>query len=273
MTTTELFKFIRSFNYSPVEDDFNIVVLRNSNIISNKYDDTLYYYYKTKDGWVTKKANVTSKPGLYYIENPINKNGTAILVPGLYKDCWVLGKHKGLYPALVQLKQLPVYRDSNKDRTIDTSIIENGHFGINIHRSKLEGSSTEVNKYSAGCIVFSNASEYDKFINTIKSNINKRGTYSLLLIDNTKKVTFKKMETLNEQPLDNINVETVKQNTTLEVSQSLVESIRKFQYQFSELNNQLELMIKGYLIGQNIDSESYRISFSEDLKTMTLEKK
>lgn len=269
MTTTELFKLIRSHNFSPVEDNFNIVVFRNSNIITNKYDDNLYYYYKTTEGWVTKEAYITSKPGLHYTESPMNKNGTAILVPGLHKDCWVLGLHKGLYPALVQLRYVTVYRDSNKDLTIDTSVTETGLFGINIHRSKAIGSSTVVDKYSAGCFVFSNASEYEKFINAIKNNINRTGLYSLLLIDNTKKSKIEKMEPIT----DNIVESEVNEKTSVEVSPTMVDSIRKFQSQFAELNHQLELMVKGYLIGKNINSDDYRISFSEDLTTMTLDKK
>jgi hypothetical protein len=49
-------------------------------------------------------------------------------------------------------------RDNNKDETIDynniTTIVDEGYFGINIHRSNPYDQSYAINKWSAGCQVF-----------------------------------------------------------------------------------------------------------------------
>ena len=95
-----------------------------------------------------------------------NAKGTAILVPGQYRGCWAIGKHNGKYKALVQIKPVKVYRDGNKDMIYDLlpETINEGLFGINIHRSNEAITRNTVDMYSAGCQVFNNPNDFKNFI-------------------------------------------------------------------------------------------------------------
>src|SRR5690606_4080192 len=63
---------------------------------------------------------ITTDPGTYWLNNPINRLGTAILKPNQWIDCWQIGNHKGdpKHPALVQVKPVTVWRDSYRDNLI-----------------------------------------------------------------------------------------------------------------------------------------------------------
>ena len=100
------------------------------------------------------------------VTNVINAKGTAILAPGQYRGCWELGKHKGQYKALVQKKNIKVYRDNNRNDVYDMLChkTDTGVFGLNIHRSNEYRTSKYVDKYSAGCQVFANPKDFDAFI-------------------------------------------------------------------------------------------------------------
>ena len=97
----------------------------------------------------------------------MNKDGVAILKPGQYRGSHKLGLHQGKYEALRQQKPVKVYRDNNKDGKYDM-IEENVHegiFGINIHKAgKFVNGSTQIDKWSAGCQVFSKESDFNEFM-------------------------------------------------------------------------------------------------------------
>ncbi|MFA5395142.1 MAG: hypothetical protein WC346_03905 [Methanogenium sp.] len=191
--------------------NLNIIAIRNSNICSNRFNDKEYLIWKYKNTLYVKEYNVTTDPGLYYRLNPINKKGTAIVIPGQYPGLWNIGLHKGQYEALIQKKVCGVVRDFNKDSyldcnppiiydriirhnqgintiydyVLDEDIIftaEYGIFGINNHRSSTSVS-TIVDKYSAGCIVHSDYNKYNEFMNICKKSSSLYGnsfTFTLL---------------------------------------------------------------------------------------------
>lgn len=148
--------------------NLNIIGIRsnNKNKITNKYDDILVVDYNTGNGHNRVYYNITTEPGLYYTKNLLNTAGAAILVPGQYRGCWQLGLHKNVYKALVQKKPVKVYRDKNKNDVYDLhpETIQNGMFGINIHRSSEKVTVDTVNKYSAGCQVFNDIKQFESFI-------------------------------------------------------------------------------------------------------------
>ena len=168
--------------------NLNIIGIRknNNNVITNKYDDILAVMYRTRNGLKTVYYNITTEPGDYYMRKKLgNPKGTAILVPGQYRGCWKLGKHKGEYEALVQAKPVKVYRDGNKDNVYDMfpQTINEGLFGINIHRSNEGFTRQTVDMYSAGCQVFADPKDFDKFIDLCKKQEVLYGnsfTYTLL---------------------------------------------------------------------------------------------
>ena len=83
----------------------------------------------------------------------MNDKGVAILKPGQYRGSHTIGLHQGKYEALKQGGKVKVYRDANRDMNYDEKVIQEGVFGINIH--KAGANSTYVENWSEGCQVFS----------------------------------------------------------------------------------------------------------------------
>ena len=171
-----IFKILREKGFEVFEKGFynlNIIGIRSDQqgAVTNLYDDLLVVIYQTPRGiWNKQIYKITTEPGLYYTQHPMNSKGTAILVPGQYRGCYKVGKHQGKYDALVQQKAVKVYRDDNKDKVynLKPECVDNGIFGINIHRSNEWVESQYVNKYSAGCQVFANPNEFDSFMRLCK---------------------------------------------------------------------------------------------------------
>ena len=64
-----------------------------------------------------------------------------------------------------------------------TTMINEGYFGINIHRSNPYDESYAINKWSAGCQVFKKVEDYNSFIETCKESAKIYGnsfTYTLI---------------------------------------------------------------------------------------------
>lgn len=135
---------------------------------TNLFDDYLCVAYRDKNN----KEHVlvweaTTDPGRHWLNNPMNKKGTAIVVPGQYPGSHKIGKHQGKYVALRQKGLIKVYRDDDRDNEhdLDPNTIDEGRkFGINIHRSNPNDESTIVNKWSAGCQVFSKVKDFNIFM-------------------------------------------------------------------------------------------------------------
>lgn len=168
--------------------NLNIIGVRKyveDNVITNLFDDCLVLLYNIDNTTKRFVYSITTEPGKYYIKNPINAKGTAILAPGQYRGCWKIGKHNGKYDALCQCKPVAVYRDFNKNDIydLDVNTKQLGLFGINIHRSNPTYSSILIDGYSAGCQVFSNPIEFKAFLSKCKKQMALYGntfTYTLI---------------------------------------------------------------------------------------------
>jgi len=165
--------------------DLNIVGIRNLNAV-NAFDDTICVAYLD----IEKRKRIihfpaTTDPGLFYLKNPMNASGTAILKEGQYRGAYRLGKHKG-YTALVQIKPVSVYRDVNKDGKYDfNGKIDTGLFGIDIHRALEFDIAKTVDKFSAGCQVIQSPDDFAYLIALVKRQKQFLGTdivtYTLIL--------------------------------------------------------------------------------------------
>ena len=152
--------------------DVNIIGIRNSDTngkVTNRFDDLLTISYKSEEGeWIYKEFKCTTDPGTHWVENVLNENGVAILKPGQYRGSHKIRKHQGKYEALCQQKKLPVYRDNNLDGVYDLneSTLERELIGINIHRAtKWVGkTSTQIDKWSAGCQVIASNDDFHEFM-------------------------------------------------------------------------------------------------------------
>jgi hypothetical protein len=167
--------------------NINIIGVRRDNQGTNTFDDFLLVMYREEELMITDRHQITTDPGKYWLLNPMNPKGTAILVPGQYRSTWKLGKHQAKYEALVQAKPVKVYRDNNKDEIIDYNTLrlslDQGYFGINIHRSNPYDQSYVINKWSAGCQVFKKVEDYNSFIDVCKESAKIYGnsfTYTLI---------------------------------------------------------------------------------------------
>jgi len=92
----------------------------------------------------------------------MNPEGVAILTPGFYRKCWVIGMHKAQYPALVQNGSgvFVVWRDNNKDGKFDFSGKLYGNVsGLNDHTTR-EHQINNVGGFSEGCIVSQDDKEH-----------------------------------------------------------------------------------------------------------------
>lgn len=169
--------------------NLNIIGVRASGAqITNSFDDILLLIYKTPTGlWARQIYQITTDPGYFYMANPVNRKGTAILVPGQYRGAYEIGIHRGKYQALCQRKVVKVYRDNNKNKIYDwdPATLDEGLFGINIHKAGL--ASKRVDTWSAGCTVFAVDQQFKSFMNYCHKQIEyghgNKFTYTLLKED------------------------------------------------------------------------------------------
>lgn len=129
------------------------------------FDDIIgTIFRKDEDGdFIIECFEGTTDPGSYYLKNPININGTAILVPGQYHG-YRLDKHRGQYDALCQRSgKVNVYRDNDSDEIIeiDLDTLKPGMYGINIHKTSAAEQAMDKNMFSAGCQEIMNSAEYN----------------------------------------------------------------------------------------------------------------
>jgi len=164
----------------------NIIGIRYADTASNKFDDALVVFFiDDKKQWKQYKFPVTTDPGTYWLEHPMNVNGTAILKEGQYVDAYKMGLHKGQYMALIQNKPVTVLRDYSRTAIFDflNGKEDTGFFGIDIHRSSPIGSSKTVDRWSAGCQVFQNILDFNEFLNFCQQHKKLYGnvfTYTLI---------------------------------------------------------------------------------------------
>ncbi len=166
--------------------DLNLFGVRTDDIESNKFNDWVGVMYLAHGVWNLFVFPATTDPGLYWRQNPMNVNGTAMLKPGQYRAAWKLGKHQGKYEALVQNKKVTVYRDPDRDRYLepDEGHTQTGLFGINIHRASIQAPSQNVNKWSAGCQVLQDPIQFDFLMELVRKAVSVYGngfTYTLLI--------------------------------------------------------------------------------------------
>lgn len=187
-TAEQIIQAMRNLGYSVFDGpdyDLNLVGVRTSDPTINRFNDFMYVIWRNGDAWESRSYEITTDPGLYWLENPMNVEGTAVLKAGQYRGAYRIGQHKG-YRALQQNSPLPVYRDNNRDDVLnfDEATIDEGMFGINIHKagSRPQGS-TQVDKWSAGCQVFSKETDFNEFLDLCNRSVQRYGdifTYTLL---------------------------------------------------------------------------------------------
>lgn len=164
----------------------------------NVFDDELHVFTNVSQTKIVKWAylvfKITTDPGTYWLQNPLNPKGTAILKAGQYLDAYSIDKHRNKYYALCQrLAKVTVIRDYDRDAILDfnNGKEQTGMFGINIHRARKTGSTYSVDRHSAGCQVFKNAQDFDFFMKLCEVHRKLYGNkFTYTLVD--KRMEFRK---------------------------------------------------------------------------------
>ena len=165
--------------------DVNIIGIRNSDTgqkVTNAFDDLLTLSYKDDAGvWKYHEWPATTDPGKKGVMEYHNAKGVARLVEGQYRGSHTIGLHQGKYEALRQQKNVKVYRDANRDLSYDENKMDEGLFGINIHKAGAD--STYVENWSEGCQVFKRSKDFEEFMKICRKAREKHGnsfTYTLI---------------------------------------------------------------------------------------------
>ncbi len=163
----------------------NIWGIRSPQTRAGQFDDHFHVFFKTDKGhWEYHIFRSTTDPGTYWLHNPMMPQGTAIMAQGQYIDAYQIGLHY-TYAALVQRKPITVIRDYNRNSILDfyNGRYHRGLFGVNIHRAMQYGKTPYIEKFSAGCQVFENASDFYRFMmmsERHRSLYGNRFTYTLV---------------------------------------------------------------------------------------------
>ena len=166
----------------------NIVGYRSRFIGSNRFDDEIHVFYTNEKGkWVYHMFEATTDPGQYWLENPMHPQGTAFLKKGQYVDAYSIGLHRGIYNALIQKNPVSVIRDYERKglfKWFESGLEDTGRFGINIHRARKQGTTKVIDNFSAGCLVFANAADFDRFLKVSNEHRKRYGnSFTVTLVD------------------------------------------------------------------------------------------
>lgn len=206
------------------EYNLNIWNIRSNVREAGKFDDIQMIFYKNIVGrWVIELFNITTDPSELSLMNMQNPKGVAVIKKGQYFNAWTYGKHKGQYDALIQIGNITVIRDFNKDEILNipddvilkywssntgcSIIIKRSNdsycedymkdgkliyrvetasgMGINCHRASRWKILEKVGLYSEGCVVHQNPYKYhDLFIPLVKQGaINYGNSFTFVMCD------------------------------------------------------------------------------------------
>lgn len=176
--------------------NLNIVGVRSTNSQSNSFDDHLLVaYLDNQFNWCFDQYPITTDPGKPWLLKPMDAAGCAVMVPGQYIDVYAIGIHGHnkpkirQYEALEQFGKINYVRDNNKDSIIDASLwndpknIFSAVLKTNIHRASRWSVIRAIETYSAGCQVFQDPADFERFMTTCRTSRSyghSRFTYTLL---------------------------------------------------------------------------------------------
>jgi hypothetical protein len=109
----------------------------------------------------------TTEPSRRWTEHPMNPKGAARIAFGQYK-AWAVGLHHE-HEALVQVADITVFRDANKDYKRDGDAKDVGLFGINQHWG-YDLPRNDLDNSSAGCLVGRTTAGHREFMRLVKSD-------------------------------------------------------------------------------------------------------
>ncbi len=154
--------------------------VRSKEEFDNLATDWLLFF---KNGLIVGCVPCSTRAGDFYVFNPITYGGitgTAVLAEGYYPQTYLGSWQTRLgwrsFECL-QVKNIKIYRDGNRNRTIDktTLVVGGTDIGINIHSA---GWGNLINRWSAGCVVVPRE-HWDTFAS---ENLQEGISYDLVLV-------------------------------------------------------------------------------------------
>lgn len=173
-TYEEIEQMFKEHKYAFFKGELNLNIFAiRTNVNTNIFDDFIYLVYEQDGKKIVKSYPCTTDAGKYYLNNPMNKQGTAIMIPGQYRSAFAIGKHTS-YEALRQIAPIKYWRDNDKDSEHDMNgkIYEEIAY-TNIHKAGVD--STNVNNWSAGCIVYKKSKDFDEMMKLVHKSAEKYG--------------------------------------------------------------------------------------------------
>lgn len=166
----------KGYRYDDRAYQMNIFTIRTNDNTSNAFNDYVGVLFKDEKGLFQLRQWIcTTDAGLFYRLHPDNVNGTAIIVPGNYPNVYKVGLHKG-YEAMEQVGNLKYIRDNNKNAVLDWVYnLVGAKYEIAVNKTNIHHAgenSTQVDNWSAGCIVFARINDFTTFMTLIKCSIN-----------------------------------------------------------------------------------------------------
>jgi hypothetical protein len=160
---------------------FNVVYIEGMNAdgtpnenTPNKFNDLRILIQLSTAGVpkIVKLWEATTEPGKYWTDHPMNPEGAARIAFGQYKS-WAVGTHHAGSPAaheaLVQVENISIYRDLNKDYKRDGDTRYTGIFAINQHWG-YDMPKDDLRTSSAGCLVGRTKAGHREFMSLVKSD-------------------------------------------------------------------------------------------------------
>jgi len=154
----------------PIEEN-NIFGIRNDNKLDEGIWNDVIGYWTEEKIWL---AQGTTDPSPYYIVyHPMNKTGTAMMVPGYHEKIWVIDRHgKSQYTALCnrrwkRCEKQQVWRLDKNYHRIDEDgepKVFAGYFSCNLHRGDKFQPLPKIGPYSGGCQVIQDPNDFDEFM-------------------------------------------------------------------------------------------------------------
>ncbi len=151
--------------------EINLFGIRSKKLLVNEFDDVLGIAWEDFYGMGQCLAfRGTTDPGLYWLKNKLgNINGTFILAPNFYEECFTLGYHNvgkpNAYRAFVQAPSADFvgWRDNDADGQFDMSGLPTWKdvTGLNLHHAK---DAQYVGQYSAACQVCQSDREHQVMV-------------------------------------------------------------------------------------------------------------
>lgn len=147
------------------QHNVNLVGVRSAERRADKFDDAICLFYPDGAGWTFHALPATTDPGAYYLQNPMQARGAAIMVPGQYRGLWRIGMHFQ-QRALVQVRPVKIYRDGNRDAILDMNPVDimTGLYGINLHSHWQMQDPATIGKWSAGCQVVQRKTDFARLM-------------------------------------------------------------------------------------------------------------